>query len=105
MDRVMQCILQIDFPFAGPFGEEMSQAMQPLAEDIANEADLLWKIWTENPDNQEAGGIYLFANQAAAERYLVKHSERLTMAGVKHIRSKFFAVNVPLSQIDRAPLA
>lgn len=100
----MQCILQIDFPFAGPFGEEMSQAMQPLAEDIASETDLLWKIWTENQDSQEAGGIYLFANQAAAERYLAKHSQRLIAAGVSGIRSKIFAVNVPLSQIDRAPI-
>ncbi len=45
----MQTVLQIDFPFTGPFGEEMQQAMQSLAESISQEPGLLWKIWTENP--------------------------------------------------------
>lgn len=100
----MQYILQVDFPFSGPFGEAMTEAMRPLAEDIATEAELLWKIWTENPATQEAGGVYLFASEAAAERYLVKHTQRLNAAGVENIRGKIFAVNQPLSEIDRAPL-
>jgi hypothetical protein len=99
----MQTILQIDFPFTGPFGKEMQQAMQPLAESISQEPGLLWKIWTENPDTQEAGGIYLFANAAAAQTYLEKHTKRLTASGVSAIRAKLFSVNSPLSQICKGP--
>lgn len=97
-------ILQIDFPFEGPFGEEMSRGMRPLAEDIAREHGLLWKIWTEDADSRQAGGIYLFDNRPAAEAYLDKHSQRLAAAGVDGIRSRIFTVNQPLSQLDRAPL-
>lgn len=99
-----QYILQVDFPFAGPFGAAMVDAMRALAEDIATEEGLLWKIWTEDPKGQQAGGVYLFSDQANAERYLAKHSARLAAAGVSDIRGRIFAVNQPLSQINRAPL-
>ena len=31
----MSVLLQVDFPYPGPWGEQMSQAMQGLAESIA----------------------------------------------------------------------
>jgi len=99
----MQTLLQIDFPFNGPFGDEMQQAMQPLAESIVQEPGLLWKIWTENPDSQEAGGIYLFSDAQSAQDYLEKHQARLTASGVTDIRAKFFAVNSALTKICNGP--
>ncbi|AEY01987.1 putative monooxygenase [Oceanimonas sp. GK1] len=100
----MKTILQIDFPFSGPFGEEMAQAMARLAQSIAEEPGLLWKIWTENADTNEAGGIYLFEDETRARRYLEKHSARLESAGVTGIRSKVFAVNGPLTALDHGPV-
>jgi|SRR5690554_7216242 len=99
----MQTLLQIDFPFNGPFGDEMQQAMQPLAESIVQEPGLLWKIWTENPDSQEAGRIYLFSDAQSAQNYLEKHQACLTASGVTDIRAKFFAVNSALTKICNGP--
>ena len=53
----MPILLQVDFPYQGPWGEDMAQAMQGLAQSIAQEPGLLWKIWTENRDTSEAGAI------------------------------------------------
>lgn len=100
----MPTVLQIDFPFDGPFGEEMHHAMQALAESIIEEPGLIWKIWTENPHTKEAGGIYLFSDQACAQAYLDLHSARLTASGVQGIRAKLFEANQPLSQICKGPL-
>lgn len=100
----MKFLVQVDFPYEGPFGEEMSEAMQGLAEDIAREAGLVWKIWTESEAMQRAGGIYLFDNEADAHRYIEKHEARLTSYGIKEIRSVIFRTNERLSKIDRAPL-
>lgn len=100
----MQTILQIDFPFNGPFGAEMHAAMQPLAESISQESGLLWKIWTENAETQEAGGVYLFTNAQFAQNYLEMHSARLSASGVSGIRAKLFAVNQPLSKICKGPI-
>ncbi len=100
----MLTVLQIDFPFDGPFAEEMHQAMQPLAESISQEPELIWKIWTENATTQEAGGVYLFSNAVAAQNYLDMHSARLTASGVTGIRAKLFSVNTPLSLICKGPI-
>lgn len=100
----MPTVLQIDFPFDGPFGEEMHHAMHALAESIIEEPGLIWKIWTENPHIKEAGGIYLFSDQASAQAYLDMHSARLTASGVQGIRAKLFEANQPLSQICKGPL-
>ena len=98
----MAVILQVDFPSQGPFGESMSQAYKELAESINLEAGMIWKIWTENSQTQEAGGIYLFDNAANAERYLKMHTARLESFGVQNIRGKIFEVNTALSTINQA---
>lgn len=100
----MSVLLQIDFDFHGPWGEAMTSAMRELAESIAAEPGLMWKIWTENPDTHEAGGIYLFADRPSAEAYLTKHRQRLQSFGIQPVNAKLFAVNPELSRIDRAPL-
>lgn len=97
-------ILQVDFPYTGPWGDDMTAAMEQLAQSIAEEEGLLWKIWTENPQTGEAGGIYLFSDLASAEAYLTKHTARLQGFGVSGVNGKIFAVNEPLSRLDRAPL-
>ena len=98
----MTVILQVDSPSQGPFGEEMSQAYQQLAESINQEDGILWKIWTENSATKEAGGIYLFDSQANAEKYLNMHTARLQSFGIDNIRGKIFEVNQPLSTINQA---
>lgn len=100
----MKTLLQIDFPYNGPFGEAMAEAFSPLAESIAQESGLIWKIWTENRHTNEAGGIYLFEDVASAETYLAMHTARLESFGVQGIRSKLFEVNLPLSAITKMVL-
>ncbi|MCG3692632.1 monooxygenase [Aliarcobacter butzleri] len=100
----MSYILQVDFPHDGIFGEEFSKAFVDLAKDISNETGLIWKIWTENEEKKEAGGIYLFSNETDAKRYLEKHTKRLESFGYKNINTKIFKVNEPLSKITNANL-
>lgn len=101
----MQKILQVDFDFAGPFGDEMVEALADLAESINNEPGVIWKIWTENEKDQVAGGIYLFEDEASAKAYLTMHSARLQAMGVKEVRGQIFDVNLPLSTINKAPVS
>ncbi len=101
----MATLLQIDFPFQGPFGTEMATALAGLAADIAAEPGLLWKIWTENAATGEAGGVYLFADEARARAYLAKHGERLRAFGITGIDAHVFDVNDALTRTTRGPLA
>lgn len=98
----MSYIVQVDFPHSGVFGKEFSEAFTDLAKDISNEDGLLWKIWTENKEEQTAGGIYYFQDLANAKRYLAKHTKRLESFGYKDIRAKIFEANKSLSHISKA---
>ncbi len=100
----MKKLLQIDFTMEAPFGTLMSEAFEPLAQSIAQEKGLIWKIWTENSLNKEAGGIYLFDDEESALGYLTMHTKRLESFGITPINAKIFDINIPLSLIDRAPL-
>lgn len=97
----MPYIFQVDFPFEGPFGEEMTLAMKGLAESIANEEGLIWKIWTEDPDNHRAGGVYLFDTKEHAEAYKTMHLARLSTFGISNFHSFIFLINKELSAIDK----
>lgn len=99
----MQKLLQVDFSFDGPFGEEMAGMFTELAESINNEPGMIWKIWTENESKQLGGGIYLFADEQSAQTYLDMHTARLNKMGISDIRGHIFDINKTLSQINHAP--
>lgn len=101
----MKKLLQIDFSFNGPFGQEMADSLKDLAHSIVKEPGLLWKIWTENEKTQEAGGIYLFDNEENARAYLKMHTARLKSFGVAKVNAKIFDINHSLSTITQAPLS
>ena len=100
----MSYILQVDFPYAGPWGDEMTEAMEGLAQSIAKEPGLIWKIWTANEATSEAGGIYLFEDADSAQAYLTMHTERLNGFGISPVKGKIFEVHEDLSKIDRGPV-
>ncbi|EER59557.1 Putative mono-oxygenase ydhR [Acidovorax delafieldii 2AN] len=100
----MSCILQVDFPYTGPWGPEMTAAMDGLARSIADEPGLVWKIWTENRQANEAGGIYCFKDAQSAQAYLTMHTARLKSFGIPQVNGKIFEVNESLSKIGRAPV-
>jgi len=100
----MAVILQVHFPFAGPFGEAMVEAMTPLARSINDEPGLLWKIWTEDEAGKRAGGVYLFATREDAEAYRRMHTARLEGMGIGGIEAQLLEANASLSAINGGPL-
>ncbi|MGM0417079.1 MAG: monooxygenase [Thermodesulfobacteriota bacterium] len=100
----MPKLLQIDFPFPGPFGDKMAEALRELALSINEEPGFIWKIWTEDQEQNMAGGIYLFETEEDARAYLDKHRARLKEFGVSHINALIFDINPALSYLNHAPL-
>lgn len=92
----------MDFPYSRPFGDEFYEQMRELAEDIATEKGLVYKLWTENKEIKEAGGIYVFDNLYDANKYLDKHTKRLVSFGIIDIRAKTFIINEELSAICKS---
>ena len=100
----MPILVQVDFPKEAPYGNEMASQYKEVAESIAREPGLIWKIWTENEETREAGGIYLFEDRASAEAYTTMHSARLAARGLDNVRVKIFEINDRLTRLTRGPI-
>ncbi len=62
------------------------------------------KLWTENEQTKEAGGIYVFDNMVDAQRYLEMHTKRLESFGYTDIKSKIFTISEELSKLSKAAI-
>lgn len=100
----MAYILQVDFKMDGPFGDEMAVAFSDLAKSINEEQGFLWKIWTENPEEKIAGGIYAFETKETAQQYLDMHTKRLGGFGINEVNAKILAINPKLTEITKGPV-
>jgi len=96
--------MYVDFPHKELWGTEMASQMTELAQSIMDEPGCVWKIWTENSQGENAGGVYLFDIRKNAENYLKKHTERLEQWGYSNIRGRIFEINEELSLIGKAPV-
>ena len=100
-----QKILQINYRFSVT-AAQLTAACAPLAQPVADTPGLRWKVWLLNEAEQEAGGIYLFDDEASAAAYLAGP----IVGGVKTnpalsgFSSKVYGVAEELSLITRAPI-
>ncbi|MFD1161485.1 MULTISPECIES: monooxygenase [Hwangdonia] len=100
----MAVIMYVDFPHREVWGKEMAVQMKELAQSIVNEPGFVWKFWTENKNEEMAGGVYMFDSRENAENYLKMHTDRLVKFGYSNIKGKVFEINEELSNICKAPL-
>ncbi|WP_105189299.1 monooxygenase [Pseudoalteromonas sp. T1lg48] len=100
----MAKLLQVDFQYNGPYGQQMTDQLVELAKSINNEPGMIWKIWTESELEQLGGGIYLFVDETSAKNYLEMHSARLQKMGIDEVRGKIFDVNEALTLINKGPV-
>lgn len=98
-------LLQIDYLFSGPWGAEMAEEHADLAHRIAAVPGLVCKVWTENREAGEAGGIYLFEDENSLDAYAGDKIARMEASGIKGIRAKKFDVNETLTRITRGRLS
>ena len=99
-------ILQINYKFS--LGRvEHTELVTPLAEPIAATEGLVWKVWLMNEADNEAGGIYLFEDQASAHAFMESQAvaDFVAHPTISDVSAKLFEPDEQLSQITRGPLA
>ena len=100
-----QTVLQINFNFDGAWAE-YETANTPGAAQIAGIPGLGWKIWLKNAATGEAGGIYLFHDDAAAEGFAAQAAAMLAdVPQYTNISIKRFGVIESLTATTRGPIA
>ena len=100
-----QQILQVNFKFNVP-REQYENTVSPMAQDFAEVSGCLWKVWLMNEAEHEAGGIYLFDSEAAAQSYLVGPIVAVLKSSpaISNISAKLFDVLESHTAITRGPL-
>jgi predicted small metal-binding protein len=97
-------ILQINFNFDGSWAE-YEAANAPGAAQIAGIPGLGWKIWLKNAATGEAGGIYLFDDEGAAQGFAEQVVAMLgNVPQYTNVNIKQFGVIESLTAITRGPL-
>ena len=98
-------MLQLNFNFSVT-KEEYEQAVSPLADKFANVPGLIWKIWILNEEKSEAGGIYLFENQASLDEFLAGQLAK-TVTGhpaLSNFSVKQFGIMKDITEVTRGPI-
>ena len=95
-----QKLLQVNLKFSISRAE-LEAAWLEAAQPIADSPGLRWKVWLMNEAEHEAGGIYLFDSEAAAQSYLAGP----IVAALKSSPavSNITSVEVKLFRIDHVP--
>jgi len=103
--NMSQKLLQVNLNFSISKAE-LEKAWLEAAQPIADWPGLLWKVWLINEAEHEAGGIYLFKSETAAQSYLASPIvESLKSSPViSNIRAKLFDVLESHTAITRGPL-
>ena len=98
-------ILQLNLNFSIS-RTELETAWLEVAQPIADVPGLRWKVWLMNEAEQEAGGIYLFESEAAAQSYLAGPIVAALKSSpvVSNISAKLFDVLESHSAITRGPV-
>lgn len=100
-----QQILQINFKF-NVAREQYENTIEPMAQDFADVPGCLWKVWLMNDKENEAGGIYLFADEASIETFKGSSLVASVLAhpALSDFNIKQFEVLEQISRVTRAPL-
>lgn len=98
-------ILQINFKFSTP-REQFEGAASSVAQAFAEVPGCVWKVWLMNEAESEAGGIYLFADEAAVENYKSGplFAAVLSNPALSEHTVKQFEVLEEISRVTRAPI-
>lgn len=98
-------ILQINFDYDGSW-DDYEAGNAAAAGQIAGIPGLGWKVWLKNVATGEAGGIYLFHDEAVAHGFAAQAAAMLAgMPQVSHVSIKPFGVIEALTVITRGPSA
>ena len=98
-------ILQLNFKF-DLTPAEYEAAVSPLAGDFAQVPGLQWKVWLMNEPEGEAGGIYVFDDQASLDTYLEGELAGAVMAhpALFNFEAKQFDVMDAPTAVTRGPI-
>ncbi len=97
-------IWDLHMKYDGLITDEFLAKTKELAESIAKEPGVIWKIWTIEEGTTHYGSTYLFKNRDYLETYKAMHTKRLEALGIEITADHIFDIMEDVSRINNAPL-
>lgn len=97
-------IWDLHMTYLGPIDDEFLAGTRQLAESIANEPGVIWKIWTVEEGTNRFGSAYLFRNREYLDAYKAMHMKRLADFGIVVVSEHVFDLMETECTVTRAPL-
>ena len=100
-----ETIMQLNFKY-DVSAEEYQGAVEPLAPEFAALPGLRWKIWMINPEEGEAGGIYMFEQERDLQAFLDSELAATVIShpALRDFSVKRFEVMADLTTVTRGPV-
>jgi hypothetical protein len=99
-------VLQVNFKLnVSP--AEYEKIVTPMADAFADVEGLRWKVWLLNQEENEAGGIYLFEDEASRATFLAGPLTAALKSApfVRELSVKQFDVMSEVTEITHGPIA
>ena len=97
-------IWNLHMTYDGPITKEYSAEMKQMAESIAKEPGMIWKIWTFEDGTNRLVSSYLFRNLKYLEAYKEMHTKRLKAYGITLKANYILDIMEDVNAITNAPL-
>jgi hypothetical protein len=100
-------IVQINYRYRNLSRQEWeARYTDDRAKQFLSVPGLQWKIWLDGPEEQRAGGTYLFEDRGTAEAYLAGPIVARLKANpdVYDVECRVFDVRERMSEITNAPI-
>jgi len=98
-------IWELHINYQGEINDEFLEGINELAQSIAKEPGIIWKIWTHEEGTKHFGSTYLFKDIDSLEKYKAMHIERLKNIGITDTTDYIFDIMEELSLINSAPIS
>jgi hypothetical protein len=100
-----ETLMQLNFKY-DVSADDYIGAVAPLAEKFAAVPGLRWKIWMINPEESEAGGIYMFEDDAALQTFLASDLAAIVTShpALRDFSVKPFKVMDEQTAVTRGPV-
>jgi hypothetical protein len=99
-------IFKVSYTYSADPVEWAKSYTEERARSFLDVPGLIWKLWLDEPEKRQSGGIFLFETRSHAEAYAASERGRKAKnnPALSDVRLEIFDVREELSRITHGPI-
>ncbi|MEP9379159.1 YdhR family protein [Aquabacter sp. CN5-332] len=102
----MATIFKVSYTYTADPAEWAKAYTEERARSFLDVPGLVWKLWLDEPEQRQSGGLFLFATRADAEAYAAspRGQKAKSNPALSDVRMEIFDVRDEMSRITHGPI-